>query len=241
MRSTILTLLFWFISIGIFAQKIHSHNDYLQKKPFWTAYKADAESIEVDIFLKNNTLFVAHSEKEIKEVNTLTAMYFEPISKLILNEKIKPFQLLIDIKTEAEPTLDALIFLLDKFPNLKQTANLSIVISGERPLLKKYSRYPNFINFDHQSLIDIENADLSKIALFSFSFKNYSKWNGKDELSINDKTVLRKVIEKVHSLALPIRFWATPDTALAWQTLHELGVDYINTDQPKRCKGYFKR
>jgi alkaline phosphatase len=91
MKFKILFLYLMVKSTCIFAQKVHSHNDYLQKKPFWTAYQAGAESIEVDVFLKNNTLFVAHSEKEIKEVNTLTAMYFEPISKLILNEKISNY------------------------------------------------------------------------------------------------------------------------------------------------------
>jgi alkaline phosphatase len=241
MKFKILFLYLMVKSTCIFAQKVHSHNDYLQKKPFWTAYQAGAESIEVDVFLKNNTLFVAHSEKEIKEVNTLIAMYFEPISKLILNEKIKPFQLLIDIKTEAEPTLDALFLLIDKFPNLKQTANISIVISGERPSIEKYLDYPAYIYFDHQSAEIYENTDISKIALFSFSFKKYSKWNGKANMPKTDEEILKIIIKRIHDLNLPIRFWATPDTPLAWKTLRDLGVDFINTDQPKRCKSYFKR
>ena len=53
-----------FISGKVFAQnsyKIHSHNDYAQELPFWYAYSSGASSIEADIFLRNNELYVAHA------------------------------------------------------------------------------------------------------------------------------------------------------------------------------------
>ena len=46
-------------------QKIHSHNDYHQNIPFWLAYGCGLDSIEVDVFLKDNDLMVAHHENEI--------------------------------------------------------------------------------------------------------------------------------------------------------------------------------
>lgn len=46
--------------------KVHSHNDYLQEVPFWQAYSGGAASIEVDLFLKRDSLFVTHSEGEIQ-------------------------------------------------------------------------------------------------------------------------------------------------------------------------------
>ena len=42
--------------------KIHSHNDYQQKVPFWNAFANGANSIEIDVFLVDNELFVAHAE-----------------------------------------------------------------------------------------------------------------------------------------------------------------------------------
>ena len=46
---------------------IHSHNDYAQKRPFWGAYEAGADSIEADVFLVDCDLLVAHSRKELKK------------------------------------------------------------------------------------------------------------------------------------------------------------------------------
>jgi len=50
---------------------IHSHNDYAQKRPFWGAYEAGADSIEADVFLVDGELLVAHSRKGLKKENTL--------------------------------------------------------------------------------------------------------------------------------------------------------------------------
>ena len=33
--------------------------------PFWTAYKNGLNSIEIDLFLKNDSLYVTHSESEM--------------------------------------------------------------------------------------------------------------------------------------------------------------------------------
>jgi alkaline phosphatase len=235
-------VLFFILNLNVsFAQKVHSHNDYLQKNPFWLAYESEVESIEVDVFLKNDTFYVAHSEKEINLKNMLNNLYLDPLNKLIIAKKLRPLQLLIDIKTYAEPSLNALILTLEKFPNLKSSKQLHIVISGERPPIEKYILYPDYLFFDHQTLDDIKKADLSKIALFSFSFKNYTKWDGKQALATTDIENLNKIIKNVHNLGYPIRFWATPDNQMAWEILHNLGIDFINTDFPKACKENFKK
>jgi alkaline phosphatase len=51
---------------------------------------------------------------------------------------------------------------------------------------------------------------------------------------------LLNVIADAHALGKPIRFWGTPDTVATWSTLHSIGVDYINTDQPEACKEFFR-
>src|SRR5690606_5653409 len=42
-----------------------------------------------------------------------------------------------------------------------------------------------------------------------------------------------------HEWGKKIRFWGTPDGITAWNTLHKMGVDIINTDQIERCTGFF--
>ena len=59
--------------------RVHSHNDYAQKRPFWGAYEAGADSIEADVFLVDGELLVAHSRKELKKENTLRRLYLEPL------------------------------------------------------------------------------------------------------------------------------------------------------------------
>ena len=44
----------------------HSHNDYENVAPFELAYSKGFGSIEADIFLQNDTLFVGHDLQEIK-------------------------------------------------------------------------------------------------------------------------------------------------------------------------------
>ena len=48
-------------------ENVHSHNDYLQNVPFYTAYSARCASIEADVFLVDGELYVAHKENEINK------------------------------------------------------------------------------------------------------------------------------------------------------------------------------
>lgn len=229
---------------GVFAQKIHSHNDYVQARPFWEAYEAGANSIEADVYLVDGKLYVAHEKNEINPECTLEKLYLEPLNKVAKARKRQELQILIDLKTSAEPTLKAVSEFIQKYPKLAKAYSkkkfIKFVISGNRPPISKYSNYPAYIFFDHQTHADLENGNESRIALVSFSFGNYSKWEGGQEIPESDKLKLKAIIQKVHDMGYPIRFWGTPDTTLAWKTFHELSIDYINTDKPRTCKEFFK-
>ncbi|MBK6976319.1 MAG: hypothetical protein IPH28_03720 [Cytophagaceae bacterium] len=243
--NKILAIIF-LLSNSVFAQKVHSHNDYVHKRPFWEGYEAGANSIEVDVYLIENQLFVAHERKEIKTENTFIKLYLDPLSKVLKTKKRKDMQILVDLKTPAEHTLEKLMEDLKKYPKLtraykRKKGKIKFVISGNRPKPDEYSKYPEYIFFDHQSLDDLAKAQKEKIALVSFPFYKFSLWNGKTELPENDRKKIIETIEKVHKSGFPIRFWATPDTPLAWKTLHSLGVDFINTDNPEDCVNFFRK
>lgn len=235
----------FFLSLGsVLAQPkaIHSHNDYEQAVPFWLAFSAGCASIEADIFLHKNSLVVAHSFAEITPQKTLKALYLEPINLLIAKEGFanRKLQLLIDIKSDAAITLEKLMEELQNYPAITtQESPIRLVISGNRP--NNYKDYPNFIWFDHQELGNLSSVSLEKVGLVSFSFKNFSNWNGVGELPFEDKQKLMAVIKQVHLYKKAIRFWATPDTPTAWKTLADLNVDFINTDQPFRCKNFIEK
>jgi alkaline phosphatase len=241
MKKYYFSFLVCLFTVAGFSQNVHSHNDYLQKKPFWDAYLAGAKSIEADVFLVNDTLWVAHESNEISKDKTFEKMYLQPLNKIVSLKNRQELQILIDLKTDYKVTLDKLIDLLKKYPKLLiKNANIRFVVSGNRPPLGLYSEYPEYIYFDHQSLADLV-AGNKKIALVSFSFASISKWNGIEKLSDLEAIRLLNTITKVHSLGYKIRFWASPDTELAWKTLSNMSLDYINTDKPKHCFGFLRK
>src|SRR6056297_756380 len=221
--------------------KVHSHNDYEQQVPFWKAVSAGVASLEADVFLQHGNLLVAHELESTTDARTLKRLYLEPLNEALdrglLNNT--PLQLLIDIKSEAVPTLEALITALREYPSIIKSTNVSIVISGNRPEIAQYVTYPDFISFDYQTLDPIEDASIrDKVGLISLPFTRFTAWNGKGRLTKEDLERVTAVVEKAHSFGKPFRFWATPDSKTAWKAMVDLGVDYINTDHPYACVTY---
>lgn len=220
--------------------KVHSHNDYHQDFPFIKAYINNASSIEVDLFLKNNTLYVTHDESEIIEGRTLSSLYLEPLLDLEKAGKLREIQLLLDIKSSSETTMKAIQDVLKKYPSLIQGNKVSFVISGNRPKPRDYINYPEYISFDHQNLDDLDSVPLDKVAMISLSFQNFSVWNGYGRMIEKELNRIKEAIARAHAFDKPFRFWATPDTKTAWARMAKLGVDFINTDQPALVYAYLE-
>lgn len=220
--------------------KFHSHNDYAQDFPFWKAYIHGASSIEADIFLKNDELYVTHSEDEIQADFTLENLYLKPLADLAKAGKLRNLQLLIDLKSESKTSLKKLVEVLNSYPELTQSDKISFVISGNRPRPNEYKDYPGFIEFDHQDLSDLEKTDLTKVALISQNFRDYSVWNGLGRITAPELKKVETAIKKAHDAGKPFRFWGAPDTKTAWSRFAEMGVDFINTDKPDEASKYLE-
>jgi hypothetical protein len=240
------------LSTSTFAQvKIHSHNDYLQKKPFFDAYASKVDEMEADIFLVGDSVLVAHSKKEINASNTLYTLYFKPIVESFKKHKNKvsddkkyTFSLMIDVKENWEAVYPKLKKEVEKYGEIfdrdaKQTA-IQIVISGSRPDYSTFDTYPKWLFFDGLPNIIYSKKDLARVTMISDNFATYSKWKGSGEIPTEDKEKLSKVIAQAHALNKPIRFWGAPDTESCWKQLAALGADIINTDKIAESKKYFK-
>ncbi|WP_125721314.1 alkaline phosphatase [Flavobacterium ustbae] len=246
--SFIFSLLFFsfFVEIHLHAQnpvKVHSHNDYNNTIPFWDAYSNGATSIEADIFLKDNNLYVAHNKENISTSRTLEELYLKPLeTALKMNyKKANQLFLLIDIKTEAEPTLNKLISILKKYESISNNNDVKIIISGNRPDASTYIKYPSFIFFDFQEIDKtISKENWEKVAMISVDFKKYSVWNGLGRLTHDDYNRVSGVVAKGKALNKPFRFWGCPDTKSAWKAFLNLGVAIINTDKPYNCVQYLE-
>jgi alkaline phosphatase len=215
----------------------HSHNDYEQKIPYWMAYNAGFGSIEADIFLVDSVLWVAHDRNELQRKMKLETEYLIPILNCLKKNNGRPYaepgkklQLLIDVKTDSIQTLDALIVLLKKYPDLIGNKLLSWVITGNRPDQQLFSKYPTYILFDGELHKNYSGEALSKIQMMSDDLKNYSMWDGRKNLTDSDRVSLSVAIKKAHDLHKTVRFWDAPDGPDAWRQLMGLQVDYINTD-----------
>jgi alkaline phosphatase len=227
----------------------HSHNDYEQQTPFLLAYENRLGSVEVDIWVVDSLLLVAHEREDVSAENTIWEMYLSPIIDLFSKNGGKPwadsndsFQLLVDLKSPAVPTLDFLAGLLSQYPNVfDRKVNpfaVIIVISGSRPNPEDYKNYPGYIMFDGNIGAEYTEDQLQRIPLFSSSFKDFSQWDGRGQLPEADKMLIKSIVNDIHKMGKKVRFWNAPDTENAWNQFLELGIDYINTDDPAKFSAF---
>jgi alkaline phosphatase len=104
---------------------IHSHNDYWRPVPFWTAYSSKLYSYEADVYYVDGQIYVAHDREDIKPENTLEKLYIEPIVSVYKANEGKPWkdakhgiQLLVDIKDETDPSMQALSEAFGRYPEV---------------------------------------------------------------------------------------------------------------------------
>lgn len=233
---------------GISAANAHSHNDYLQAEPFHLAYRHRFGSLEADVFYRNDSLFVAHEKKEITPERTFDKLYLEPVVSLcslhngaVYEDKNRPLQLLIDLKTHYAATLGKLVEKLAPYEALwSPRGSVRIVISGNTPPPGEFDRYPDYIFFDGRPEMAYTAGQLTRLGLISQSFSRYSRWNGEGQIPDEDRDQLKKVIENAHKQGKSFRFWASPDKENAWETLVKLGADYINTDKIEALAAYLR-
>lgn len=226
----------------------HSHNDYERKGPFLDAYNQQFGSMEADLFLVNDTLFVAHNLKDIHPKRTLNALYIQPIlasveknGGSIYPQKDVPMQLLIDLKTSGDETLAALVKELEPHKHIfAPNGSITIVVSGNTPDPASFNKYPDFIFFDGRPEITYSPDQLKRVGLISQSFAKYSKWNGEGPLPEKEKKTIQKVIRQTHDLGKKMRLWATPDNINSWKIMMALGVDYLNTDKVNEMGDYLR-
>lgn len=216
----------------------HAHNDYNHPVPFYTAYKAGFGSIEADVILYDGRLCVAHDTADIRPRKTLQSLYLDPVRKEIQKNKgyvytdsAKKLFLLIDLKTPAGPTLDALLIVLQQYKTVTDCPGLKLVITGNRPAVSGLTSYPSYLYFDGDINTSYGSEALDRIALFSDDFRNYTKWKGDGRLPDSARVKTEAAVTKAHRLNKPIRFWAAPDAPGVWRQLMKLDVDYINTDK----------
>lgn len=225
----------------------HAHNDYEQSRPLWDALDHGFTSIEADVYLINDTLFVSHERPAFNNpAHTLEELYLKPLMARIQQNNNQvyegykgTFYLMIDFKTEAESTYKALEKLLQNYRsiltsyqgNKSKNGTVNVFISGNRPIetLKKSK--------ERLTSLDGRPADLGQklspalMPVVSDNYANHLTWRGKDEMPEAQFQKLSQLVQKVHAEGKKLRLWACPEDPVVWKKLREAGADFISTDQ----------
>lgn len=229
---------------------IHSHNDYAQRVPFYQAYAQQVSSIEADVFLHDGQLLVGHDVEDLRADMTFEALYVEPIVTLFARNGGRAFrdsdqtlQLMVELKSETDPTLRAVAALLGRWPEVfdpeVNPAAVRVAVTGRVPAPEAFDRYPRFLGFDGAWDADYTPEQLERIALISTNFRDFSQWNGKGTIIPAEKERLEQVIDRAHEQGKPVRFWNAPEGTTVYYTFYDMGIDYIHTDKPEVCAAFF--
>jgi len=231
-----------------------AHNDYRHKRPLFDALENGFTNIEADIFLKNNKLIVAHVFPYFKGKRTLENLYFKPLSERIAlnNGKVyenynKPVILMIDVKTNANDTYEALKPLLEKYSSILTHLEdgkvvygaVTVVLSGHKPydmIGGEQSRLA-FIDEDLRRV----SRDTTTTNMFTMASCKYSrmlKWDGKGAFPIAERNKLCTFVAIAHRMGEKVRLWASPEKKAVWDELLKCGVDLINTDRLVTLRRY---
>jgi hypothetical protein len=201
-------------------------------------------SVEADIFLVGGKLLVAHTKDELKPDRTLESLYLDPLRKRVRagNGKVYrdggPFYLLIDIKSDAEPTYAVLTKVLASYSDMTSVVRdgklepraVNVIVSGNRPQKLMAAETVRYAGIDGR-LNDLDTEMPSHLMpLISDNWRLQFQWQGEGPIDEAERKKLAAAVEKAHAKGRRIRFWATPETISMWQVLRASGVDSINTD-----------
>ncbi|KAI5898382.1 uncharacterized protein SCHCODRAFT_02611921 [Schizophyllum commune H4-8] len=233
------------LAAGAIAVKpIHSHNDYTRDKPLFTALDNGIQSVEADIWWRDNKLLVAHTVFDIDSSKTLDSLYIQPILAIVNGSmesttplsKDSPLQLLIDFKTDGDDTYQPLLDALEplrsggylttfKDGSLTQGA-VTVVGTGNTPLESVVAAEPRDFFYDANilTLYSTKPADGKEWGpeIAPLASCQWSKVDGDDQM--------QELVKGAHDLKIKTRFWDTDSNEETWNKFWDAGSDWVNAD-----------
>ncbi|MGC9468471.1 MAG: phosphatidylinositol-specific phospholipase C/glycerophosphodiester phosphodiesterase family protein [Anaerolineae bacterium] len=230
-------------------RRAHAHNDYEHTRPLYDALDHGFTSVEADVHLVGGQLLVAHDPEDVEEDKTLQALYLDPLRERTQAHDGWVFPdrsqltLLIDVKTEAESTYQALEQALEGYADIltvfedgkRQDGAVVVVLSGNRARETMAQDEVRYTAYDGRMEDLTSGAPSTLIPLISDKWTDHFFWRGDGDISEGEWEKLTNIVDQAHADGRRVRFWATPDARgpqreKVWQTLVEADVDLINTD-----------
>ena len=228
----------------------HSHNDFLRRRPLADALERGFTSIEVDVALRDGTLYVTHDSTKIDRSATLAELYLTPLSAVAARNGgsvylglAPPLQLLVDVKSDGDSAYDALELLLADYGQLftrwrhgepTHIGAVTVIVSGNRPRERVLEDPDRRMGLDGRIWEDREGFPPDVMPLVSINWDDTANPRPDWPAGADRMEIARLFVEQVHTEGRRVRFWNTPDREQTWWWLRAIGADYIGTDDPRR-------
>lgn len=230
----------------------HAHNDYEHERPLLDALDRGFCSVEADIWLTAEGLLVAHDRRDLKSGRTLQSLYLDPLRDRIKAHggRVYPggpaFYLLIDVKSDAEPTYAALDKVLRQYADIltafaagqSEARAVTVILSGNRAAETIASQATRYVGIDGRPE-DLERTSPGE--LYPWISANWTllfRWRGDGPMPAAEKQRLADYVQRAHAQHRQVRFWATPENENLWRELIAAKVDFVNTDQLERLQTF---
>lgn len=241
--------------------RAHAHNDYLHPRPLLDALDRGFTSVEVDVWLVQGALLVAHDRHETRPNRTLRSLYLEPLRRIVADRggQVYPgfpvmLQLLVDVKSDAAATYEALHGELAAYAGMltvveegtERPGAVRVVISGNRAPDRMARQRVRYAGVDGRLTDLAAHTAASLMPLVSDHWTRQFAWLGVGPMPEQERAALRRIVAEAHRRGRRIRFWATPDgpgpaREAVWTELLAAGVDYINTDDLDALRAFLLR
>jgi hypothetical protein len=230
----------------------HAHNDYEHKRPLFDALDQGFCSVEADVFLVDGTLLVGHAKADLKPERTLEKLYLDPLRERIKANGGRVYKngptiwLLVDVKTEAKSTYQALDKVLARYSDIVSMVKdgnfekkaVTVVVSGNRAQAEITAQKVRYAGIDGRAS-DLESREPAHLVPWiSDNWTNLFRWRGVGPLPEDERAKLKEFVAKAHQHGRLVRFWATPESVVFWGELRAAGVDLINTDKLEQLKQF---
>jgi hypothetical protein len=230
----------------------HAHNDYAHKRPLLDALDNGFCSVEADVFLVDGELLVGHVSWELQRTRTLQKLYLDPLRERVkVNDgrvyKNGPdFWLLIDVKTEAKTTYEALHKVLARYDDMLSSVKdgkidrraITVVVSGNRARADLAAQTLRYAGIDGRASDLGSTEPAHQMPWISDRWSSLFRWDGTGPMPDAERAKLREFVRKAHDHGRLVRFWATPEKVAIWKELRAAGVDLINTDRLEELHGF---
>lgn len=259
--AVLFVLLLWFavaaddVPAPLPLTQAHAHNDYRHARPLLDALEHGFCSVEADVFLVDGRLLVAHDIEDVNPDRTLKALYLDPLAARVkanggrVYRDGPTFHLMIDIKSQAIPTYQAVHEELAGYePMLSEVRDgkatqraVAVVISGNRPPELIAGQQVRFAGIDGRLSDLASELPAHLMPWISDRWTTQFTWRGEGEMPAEERRKLRSLVEQAHSRGRKVRFWATPDQPAVWRELLDAKVDFINADDLAGLRNFLTR